>query len=176
MAAIIQESRECAVKIAYIYYLLKSVTWPRGTSPRKTRSADVCIIGDSTLSIHFEALNEKISNDHIQVNISYAPTSATIPDCHILFIDRTALAWLTPILEQAGSRPILTISNIPGFADKGGMIELVKVKQGKAAYIRPRINSAIAEISNITLGAELLLIADHASNEGLFIISEKRCA
>lgn len=172
MIAESKAQRERRLKIAYIYNFLKSVTWPHEASPSKTQSADVCIIGDQKLSEHLEAVVKRNPDHSMKVNVSYSTTGATVPDCHILFIDKNAAARIAGILERAGNRPILTISDIKGFADKGGMIELASVKEGAAAYLRPRINSAVAEISSITLGEELLLMADHAQQKELMIITD----
>jgi hypothetical protein len=172
MAAAGKAEKERRVKIAYLYHFLKTVTWPHGTSPRKTQNADVCIIGDRQLSKDLRAIAKRNPETHIKMKILYSTTGATIPDCHILFIGRTATAQLTSILELAGNRPILTVSDIKGFANKGGMIEIVTIKQDDRTYLRPRINSAVAEISSITLGPELLCMADHAQQEGLLIISD----
>ncbi|HLG63077.1 MAG TPA: YfiR family protein [Ktedonosporobacter sp.] len=172
MAAGSKEVIERRAKIGYICNFLKSVTWPREIAPRNTWIADVCIVGDRKLSKHFEAIVKSNPDHSMTINVSYSTTGATIPDCHILFIDKSARVRLASILERAGNRPILTVSDIKGFADKGGMIELVKVREVKATYLRPRINSTTAEISSITLGAELLFMADHTQQEELLIISD----
>jgi hypothetical protein len=167
---------ERQVKAGYIYTILKHVAWHGSPSPRTTKTANVCIIGDRALSVLFKVLEKRHKQRHehdLTVNLTYSANGVNIPDCHMLFIGKAAADRLPSILEQANSRPMLTISDIKGFADKGGMIELRKVKDGARTNIKLRINAARAEEKNVALGVELLFIADHVEGEELLIITDR---
>ena len=176
MAGKTSKMLEREVKASYIYNILKHASWHGRQSPRATKIAHVCVISDKKLSELFMMLMERHNQLHrhdLAVNVTYLAKEAAIPDCHMLFIGKTAEDRLPSILEQARSRPILTLSDIPGFADKGGMIELKKMKDGKKAFIRLRMNAAQAEQQNIALGIELLLISDHVEGKDLLIITDR---
>lgn len=66
----------------------------------------------------------------------------------------------------------MTVSDIKGFADKGGMVEFVKVKLNGKTHIRPRINVGEAEINGIVLSPDLMLLSDHVEKKELMIITD----
>jgi hypothetical protein len=170
------QTLERKVKASYLYNILKHASWHGRQSPRATKIAHVCIIGDRELSVLFKVLMEhhhQLQRHDLVVNVTYVAKGAAIPDCHMLFIGKAAEDRLSSILEQASRSPILTLSDIQGFADKGGMIELKRVKDGKKAFIRLRMNAARAEERNIALGIELQFIADHVDRPDLLIISDR---
>ncbi len=170
------QALEREVKASYIYNILKLASWHGRQSPRATKIAHICIIGDKKLSELFMVLMERhnqLQRHDLVVNVTYVAKDIAIPDCHMLFIGRVAEDRLSSILEQVGTRPMLTLSDITGFADMGGMIELKKVKDGKKTFIRLRMNAAQAEKQNIALGIELQLVADHVERDDLLIISDR---
>lgn len=175
MAGETSKTLEREVKASYIYNILKHASWHGRQSPRATKIAHVCIIGDRELSVLFRALEEHHKQYHehdLAVNVTYLANGANIPDCHILFIGKAAVARVSRIIEQTRNRPILTVSDIKGFADKGGMIEFVKVKLDDRTNIRTRINTAGAEENGIALSSELLLLSDHVEKEELMVITD----
>ena len=51
-------------------------------------------------------------------------TSGDLAGCHLLFIPRAEAAALPVWLARTANRPLLTVSDIAGFARGGGMVEL----------------------------------------------------
>ncbi len=77
-------------------------------------------------------------------------------DCDLLFISKSEKAELGKILEQIKGRPVFTVSDIPEFAETGGMIGLVRDED----KIRLHINvGASKKAANFTISAKLLRLA-----------------
>jgi hypothetical protein len=76
-------------------------------------------------------------------------------DCRILFISSSEASRLKEILEAVHKTPILTVSDIPGFAKQGGMIGFVMSEN----RVRFEVNMTAAGNAGLTLSAELLKAA-----------------
>ena len=74
---------------------------------------------------------------------------------HILFISASERARLGEILRQLGDASVLTVSEVSGFANRGGMINLVATKN----RVKIEINRNAAEQANLSISPQLLKLA-----------------
>ncbi len=75
-----------------------------------------------------------------------------INDCHVLYIGSSGKLKVAEYLPQVSDNNILTVSEIGGFASRGGMVELYKEKQ----QIKLIINMDAVRKENIKLSSKLL--------------------
>jgi hypothetical protein len=75
--------------------------------------------------------------------------------CHILFIDSGQETHLPEILAAAKEASVLTVSDMPDFTKRGGMIQFVLIGD----RIRFEINLASAESASLVLASDLLKVA-----------------
>ncbi len=73
----------------------------------------------------------------------------------VIFISRGFASSVSKILKRLGNRPVLTISDIPGFSRQGGMIELISAGE----TVRFSINLGAARRAGLIIRAPLLQIA-----------------
>jgi hypothetical protein len=78
-----------------------------------------------------------------------------ISGCHILFIGYSAKDHLTELFKFVHKKPVLTISDMQGFANRGGMINFRRVKN----YIRFEINAKAAQQAGLKISSQLLKLA-----------------
>ena len=148
---------EARVKTAYIYNFCKYVTWPALT---EDASIDICILGQDQLVEQITMLEKKkIKSRNIIVNF-YSSCSAAAC-CEVLFISDTEKENITAITESLRGLPVLTISDIKGFAQKGGIIELVK-QDNKIRFI---INKQRLDEAKLTISSRLLKLATIINGE-----------
>lgn len=76
-------------------------------------------------------------------------------ECRILFIDAGEEKHLREILTTLRRESVLTVSDIPDFSKRGGMIQFVL----QGSTVRFEINRASAEGSGLILSSELLKVA-----------------
>jgi len=106
---------EYGMKAMLFYRLSQFVYWPGGEKPGPTPV--LCIAGSNPFG---SALNQIAANAGIEVRSAGSDPSG----CHLIFIARSETAALERWLQRAEQKRIVTVSDIPGFARQGGMIEL----------------------------------------------------
>jgi hypothetical protein len=82
-----------------------------------------------------------------------------IQACQILFISGSETKRLPRILKALKGRSILTVSDLPDFARRGGMIGLLN----GAGQIQLQINFEVLSAARLTLSAKLLRTAEIVS-------------
>lgn len=144
---------EFQIKAAYLYNFGKFVRW-NGTSDSPD-SFDICVIGQNPFGTALETTvaGEHIDGNNILVRNVSGPQGAA--HCRILFVSSSESKRLKPLLTAVKRPNLLTVSDIPGFVQQGGMIELVN-EEGR---IRFAVNLAAVNDAGLTVSSELLKVA-----------------
>jgi hypothetical protein len=145
---------ENEIKSAYLYNFGKFVKWP----PKATSVAEfftICVLGDDTFGSTLETTiaRESINGKRVLVKRLAKPQETT--NCHILFISSSQQSRLKEILTELESTSVLTVSDMPEFTRRGGMIQFV-VEENK---VRFEVNLTSAERTGLTLSSQLLKVA-----------------
>lgn len=117
-----QES-EYQIKAVFLEQFTRFIEWPNSSSVSDTsKPFIIAVIGENPFSSILEKTydNQKIKNK--KVEIRYISSPKEINDIHILFISSSAEKILTSILNRTINKPILTISDTEGFAEKNVLI------------------------------------------------------
>jgi len=140
------------VEAVYLYNFAKFVRWPAG-SPGAT--VNICVAAQRAFvdSLTRVVSGELIDTRSITVRTIQRPEDET--PCNILFIDDSAKQHLGGLLSSASGKPILTVSDIPGFLDHGGMIQLLQIDN----RVRFSVDLRPAARSEIAFSSELLKVA-----------------
>ena len=147
---------EYAVKAAYIYNFTKFVQWPDDAAGagQKEKSLNLYVLGDSPLAGRLPEINGRTVGGR-ELTVKNLKPGEIPADCMILVITDTRGAQLASLLKLASSRGILTIGDIEGFAEAGGMIGFY----WQADKIRFAINNDAALKAGIVLSSQLLKLA-----------------
>jgi hypothetical protein len=155
-------TKEYLVKAAYLYNFVKFVQWPGAQALAQTHNANICIMGQDNFGSALD-LFKKASSPQLTLNVKRDITENEITDCHILFISKSEEGRVSSILSRINNRPVLTVSALKGFADEGGIVEMVKVEKTVGLFSKDKINLRInvraAEAENLRIDAQLLEIA-----------------
>lgn len=145
---------EFQVKAAYLYNFGKFVRWQASTASA-TDSFEICVIGKNPFGSALEGTvaGEKIDGKTLIARNISNPQEAS--RCRILFISESEEGHLKSILGIAKQFGELTVSDIPDFAERGGMIEFLS-QDGK---IRFEVNLTPAREAGLTVSSELLKVA-----------------
>jgi hypothetical protein len=144
---------EYQVKAVYLFNFGKFIEWP--PDPAKRESFDICVLGrdpfgaalDSTLA------GEKIGSlKPVARRISSVREAAS---CAILYVSSSENARVKQILDSVENRGVLTVSDLPGFTNDGGIIQFV-FQDNK---VRFEVNLAAAEKAGLTFSSQLLKVA-----------------
>ena len=142
------------VKAVYLYNFGRFVEWPASVAS-KSDSFNVCVLGqdpfgpalDSTLA------GETIGGKSVAARRISSPQEAI--SCQILFMSATEHSRLSKIMEALDKGAVLTVSDMPQFSQRGGMIQFVL--EGKK--VRFEVNLAAVQRAGLTLSSELLKVA-----------------
>jgi hypothetical protein len=141
---------EYEIKAQFIWNFSEFIEWPENTNKRKV----LCTIGEDPFIFEFDELKKKSNTTSIE-EIKRNINLHEIDKCHILFVSKSEKYNLPKIFRKTAGKPILTISEINGFADKGGIIEFIN----ESGYVKIIVNYRIGTLSNLRISARLLKIS-----------------
>jgi uncharacterized protein DUF4154 len=145
---------ETQVKAAYLYNFGKFVTW----QPDRVATSDslqICVLGKDPFGAVLDSTVAGESVDGRKITVRRIAKVQDAGSCSILFVSSSEEGRLGSVLNSAQASSVLTISDMPHFAEKGGVIGFVK----QADRIRFEVNRKAAEQSHLVLSSELLKVA-----------------
>lgn len=144
---------EAAVKAVLLFKLPKFV-YLLGID--KTRGIRFCVLGDDPLGRTLEKLaRTTTATPAPQVRQLLNPSRGE--DCDFLYLGRLESGNLKATLRQLADTPVVTVSDIEGFAQAGGMVEFAS--QGDGGGTQIVINRRAASRRAIEFNAQLLRLA-----------------
>jgi hypothetical protein len=151
-----QDSRptESQVEAAYLFNFGKFVTFPSNRG-KNTDSLSLCILGKDPFG---EALDATVRGESIngkKITVQRLMNMQHAESCSILFVSSSEEGHLPAIVAPAKTLSLLTVSDMKGFAERGGIIQLVRQQD----RIRFEVNLAAAQESHLALSSELLKVA-----------------
>lgn len=150
-----EAASEYLIKAGYIYNFAKLVEWPATAFPQPDSPIVIGIMGPDPFGpIIDKVLDGKKINGHPFL-IKRLKPNADVRECHILFISSALGPHVADTIRLTKDMPVLTISEIPGFADRGGIIHLI-LEQNK---VRFEVNVDAAKEADLNISSRLLVLA-----------------
>ncbi len=147
---------EYTIKAAFLYNFSRFTQWPEFTTPNG--HFNLCIIGNNPFGDVLQHIEGKEVHGRI-LKISQS-RNEDMSKCHIAFFSKQTSSRIVGLIHKASKLPVLTVSDIEGFADKGGVIELQIVNNKVRFYI----NIDAADKAGITISSNLLKLAGKIKN------------
>jgi hypothetical protein len=146
---------EYKIKAAYLYNFGRFVRWPDNSPVGKDNSFGVCVLGQDPFGPTLDSTfaGETLDGKSVVIRRVSRPQDAL--GCRILFISSSEEPHLKAILAVLDNAGALTVSDMPGFTQQGGMIQFVF----QGSKIRFEVNLTSAESSRLVLSSELLKVA-----------------
>lgn len=156
-----QETGEYELKAMFLYNLTYFVNWPQS----ETDSSETFTIGiygtdpfGSTLS---QIVLGEIKNDKPVIVKNFKSLSdLSASTCDILYVTENSLDEWQKIYGVVKDQPVLTVSEVAGFPELGGMVSLVIVNQ----QVELEINHLVVRQAGLIISAKLLNIARTVKN------------
>ena len=142
---------EAQVKAAYLFNFGKYVSWPQ--FPNEHFS--ICVLGRDPFG---SALDEIVGGERIAAKLAEVRRIRSFHDassCQMLFIATSEDAQVQSVLAELANVPVLLVSDLPGFVERGGMIQFVT----EGNRVRFLVNLKAAQRVGLTLSSELLKVA-----------------
>jgi hypothetical protein len=151
----IQGGQEYQTKAAFLFNFAKFVDWP----PHKFTEPDspliIGVVGtDPFGGLLEEAAQDKRINDRT-VMVRHIESMEELRKCHIIFICRSEVSRLAPILWEVRGDNVLTVGETDKFISRGGMINFVMIGD----TVRFQINDAAARHAGLKISSKLQQLA-----------------
>lgn len=149
---------EYRIKAAFLYNFIKFVEWPPASFAGDRAPFIIGILDETTqcVSVVTEVLARKTtpSGRPIEVRL-LSGSDEQLFQCHLLFVSRTAKANWPDTLKKVAGRPVLLVGERDGFAQHGGMMNLLV--NGDA--VRCEVNLRRAQRASLKLSGRLVNVA-----------------
>jgi len=147
------KASESEIEAVYVFKFSQFITWP-GIARTKP-SFDICVLGDAPLAPYLDRTIRGETVDGKLVIDRHIARTQDAQGCSILYISRSEAFRLRQIITDTHALPVLTVSDIDDFVDRGGMIQFV-LQNGR---VRFEVNLAPATQAGLSLSSELLKVA-----------------
>jgi hypothetical protein len=145
---------DAAVKVAYLFHFGQFVRWPPAALAPDA-AFTICVLGDDPFGAILDKtlMNESIGGHPVRPR--RLMDAADVTGCQILFIAGTEARQLAAVLDALKDRPVLTVSDMADFTQRGGAIGFVTADR----RVRFEVNLPAAESAGLVPSSELLRVA-----------------
>jgi hypothetical protein len=143
---------EYEVKAGCLYQFAKLIEWPEGTFENEKSPISIGILGRDPFGNALVRVTKGHDIDGREICIR---RSSGHLSSQLLFVSATESRNSSLVLESTRGKPVVTISELEGFAEQGGMIEFY-IEDNR---VRFAINIDAVARSGITISPELLKLA-----------------
>lgn len=143
---------EYQVKAAFLYHFAQFVDWPASSFSDEKSPFQICVLGKDPFGPALERIvvGKRVKEREIRLRRLSRPEE--IGRCHILFVSSSERGRLQEILGAELNSGILTVGEMEGFTDAGGVINFF-VFENK---VRFEINAGVARRSGLNMSSKLL--------------------
>lgn len=149
-----EEVEEYAAKAALALNFARFTDWPASSVAASPAALRVCVFADEWVIAAFQGIEGKPVGER-QVRLISLRGRDDPSGCDLLFIDSQDRRKISLLVSGVRDRPVLTMGEIPGFADYGGIINLYW-SEGK---IRFEISPKAAKRANLFISSRVLRLA-----------------
>jgi hypothetical protein len=139
------------LKSIFVERFTRFIEWPQGTLPAGAPFV-VCIQGSGETADNLSEIARSRKFKDRLCEVRRIRAGSDINSCHLLYLSASEAAHLPQVLAASAGRPILTVSDAAGFAEKGVLINLYQEEK----LMHFEINLAAVKRSKLTFSSQLL--------------------
>ena len=138
----------------FIYNFTKYIKWPDSYNSGKFV---IGVIGNSEVveSIESMAASKKKTGNGAIIEVKKYASVDEIDNCNILFVSQNVIDDFEQIVNHTGTKPILIITDTPGMATQGSIINFVELS-GKIKF---ELNKSKAASRGLLIASSLTSLA-----------------
>jgi hypothetical protein len=155
------------VEAAYLFKFGQFIQWPADPA-QNPQPFSICILGEDPFG---KKLDDLVANETLQgrkITPRRLSAASAADNCQILFIGQSEETRLAKDLADVQGKPILTVSSLPGFLDRGGMI-LFLVQNNR---VRFAVNLHAAQQAALALSSEFLKVAVYVNTKATMEVAK----
>jgi hypothetical protein len=144
------------VEAAYLYQFGNFIQWPsKSGADKKPKTFTICVLGEDPFGTILEDTLRGSKMNGLPMAASRIASIRDAAGCQILFISSSRRNQIDADLLALRGQPILTVSDIPDFASRGGVIQFVLIDN----RVRFEIDLSGAQKAGLKLSSQLLKVA-----------------
>ena len=144
---------EYQLKAAFLFNFVKFTEWPSSAFTNATAPLVIGVLGNDPFGGTLDDLVKGETVNRRPIVTKRFPSGAEAFDCHVLFISRSEQDRLPQVLKAMQGRPVLMVSDLDQFGQRGGMINLAL---SAAGTVKPEINPEAARAAGVPISSKLL--------------------
>jgi hypothetical protein len=118
---------EQQIKAGLLYNFMKYTDWPADVAPELSAPMVVCLFGGDPFSGRLQPMAGRTVNQHV-IELRELHAVDELRMCSLVFVHADAMSQWPQLRMALADKAMLTVSDFPGFADSGGMIEFTRNK------------------------------------------------
>lgn len=129
-AAYAQESIhlvEQEIKAGLLYNFMKYTDWPADEAQEPRAPMVVCLFGGDPFNGRLQSMAGRTVNSHV-IALRELHTTDELEKCSLVFVHADAKRQWPQLRAALAEKAMLTVSDFPGFANSGGMIEFTRIE------------------------------------------------
>jgi len=147
-----QKPTDYDVKAAYLFNFGKFLRQPE--TPRQP-SFDICVLGHDDFGGALDKLTANEQLNGVPEHTLHVENAVAARRCAIVFISGSEADHLKQDLNDLAGYPVLTVSDVPRFVERGGMIAF----ETQAKHVRFLVGLDAVTKAGLGLSSELLKVA-----------------
>lgn len=144
-------SDEDRIKAAFVYNFIKFVEWPNSAFRNPSAYLHVCVWGPKPDTGALDTLRGKTAKKR-PIHVVYTQDTDRLRHCHVLYLSKKSGLSFKAVIDSISGKSILSVSDISGFAENGGLIGLFRSDD----RVRFAINLKAAQRSGLRMSSRLL--------------------
>lgn len=148
--------QEYQVKAVFLFNFTQFIDWPATTFRDAATPITICILGDDPFGSFLDDAvhGERVGNRTLVVR--RLGHGDDVAGCQIAFISSSESARLDETIRHLDTLPVLTVSDVRGFGEHGGMVAFVTADN----HVRLRINLDAVRTVGLSVSSKLLRVAE----------------
>ena len=145
---------EYEVKAAFLYNFISFTEWPETAFETPSSPIVIGVLGKDPFG---SALDTMINGEKVKERsliVWHITRLEDIHRCHILFVSGSESKQMGDILRRLKTQPVLTVSDIAGFAEAGGVVGFTTT-----GTVKLTINQTALRTAHLGLSAKLFRLA-----------------
>ncbi len=147
--------REYEIKAAFLYNFAKFIEWPEAAFSDTSAPIVFGVLGDDPFKEYLDALEGKKIKDR-PIEVKRFKNIMDVEMVHVIFISISENTHLKEILAHFADQYTLTVGDVNGFTENGGIINFVN----KRNKIRFEVNMDASESAHLKISSKLLKLAE----------------
>lgn len=173
--------REYKIKAAFVYNFIKFIDWPQEKTPDKDKPITIGVVGSDTFVKAFDPVKnkqvkgrrlavkrfekwDKLKKSQKKNDSAWKEKLEALKKCRVLFIcacESGTKEVPVEIIKALKGSGVLVVGEVPGFLEKGGVINFVMENK----KVRFEINSTSAKRNKLKIRSQLLKLAKRIYKE-----------